>query len=126
MAFEFEDAVIVVEVPLTASSRQEAAEGESVRRHVAQYAEVSNKTVYGLFIAVQVDSNTAHTFRSGDWYLPDDCKLSLDIVPLTLGILEPSGLWTRPSCRHARAIAPTHDRVQSQGQSGCAAMEAVD
>ena len=24
-------------------------------------------------------------FRSGDWYLSDDSKLSLDIVPLTLG-----------------------------------------
>lgn len=85
MIFEFEHAIIVVEVTLTASSRQEAAEGEPVRRHVAQYTEKSEKPVYGLFIAVQIDSNTAHTFRSGDWYLPDDSKLSLDIVPLTLG-----------------------------------------
>ncbi len=85
MVFEFEDAVVVVEVTLTASSRQEAAEGEPVRRHVAQYMEQSKKPVYGLFIAVTIDSNTAHTFRSGDWYLPDDKKLSLDIVPLTLG-----------------------------------------
>lgn len=85
MVFEFEDAVIVVEVTLTSSSRQEAAEGEPVRRHVAWYAEQSEKQVYGLFIAIQIDSNTAHTFRSGDWYLSDDSKLSLDIVPLTLG-----------------------------------------
>lgn len=85
MVFEFEDAVIVVEVTLTASSRQEAAEGEPVRRHVAQYTEKSKKSVYGLFIAVAIDSNTAHTFRSGDWYSSDDSKLSLDIVPLTLG-----------------------------------------
>lgn len=84
MIFEFEEAIIVVEVTLTASSRQEAAEGEPVRRHVAQYAENSDKPVFGLFIAVQIDSNTAHTFRSGDWYLSDDSKLSLDIVPLTL------------------------------------------
>lgn len=84
MVFEFEDCIIVVEVTLTASSRQEAAEGEPVRRHVAQYTETSDKPVYGLFIAVQIDSNTAHTFRSGDWYLRDDSKLSLDIVPLTL------------------------------------------
>ncbi|SES23891.1 AlwI restriction endonuclease [Vreelandella subterranea] len=85
MVFEFEDAIIVVEVTLTTSSRQEAAEGEPVRRHVAQYTETSTKPVYGLFIAVQIDSNTAHTFRSGDWYLSDDSKISLDIVPLTLG-----------------------------------------
>ncbi len=85
MIFEFDDAIIVVEVTLTASSRQEAAEGEPVRRHVAQYTEQEEKPVYGLFIAVKIDSNTAHTFRSGDWYLADDSKLSLDIVPLTLG-----------------------------------------
>ena len=85
MVFEFEEAIIVVEVTLTASSRQEAAEGESVRRHVAQYTEEATKPVYGLFIALQIDSNTAHIFRSGDWYLSDDSKLSLDIVPLTLG-----------------------------------------
>ena len=85
MVFEFDNAVIVVEVTLTSSSRQEAAEGEPVRRHVAQYAEKSEKPVYGLFIAVQIDSNTANTFRSGDWYLSDDSKLSLDIIPLTLG-----------------------------------------
>lgn len=84
MVFEFEDSIIVVEVTLTASSRQEAAEGEPVRRHVAQYIEGSTKPVYGLFIAVEIDSNTAHTFRSGDWYLPNDSKLSLDIVPLSL------------------------------------------
>ena len=85
MIFEFEDAIIVVEVTLTSSSRQEAAEGEPVRRHVAQYTEsAGKKPVYGLFIAVKIDSNTAHTFRSGDWYLADDSKLSLDIVPITL------------------------------------------
>ena len=84
MVFEFEDAVIVVEVTLTKSSRQEAAEGEPVRRHVAQYTEQYDKPVYGLFIAVEIDSNTAHTFRSGDWYLSDDSKISLDIVPFTL------------------------------------------
>lgn len=84
MVFEFDDFIIVVEVTLTSSSRQEAAEGEPVRRHVAQYAEEAGKPVYGLFIAVQIDNNTAHTFRSGDWYLPDDNKISLDIVPVTL------------------------------------------
>ena len=85
MVFEFKDVVIVVEVTLTASSRQEAAEGEPVRRHVAKFAEDSDKPVYGLFIAVQIDNNTAHTFRSGDWYLSDDSKIALDIVPVSLG-----------------------------------------
>ena len=84
MVFEFEDAVIVVEVTLTSSSRQEAAEGEPVRRHVAQFAEQSQKPVYGLFIATNIDSNTANTFRSGDWFLKDDEKINLSIVPMTL------------------------------------------
>ncbi len=87
MVFEFKDAIIVVEVALTSSSRQEAAEGEPVRRHVAKYAErkrIFGKDVYGLFMALKIDSNTAHTFRLGDWYLPDDTKINLDIVPLTL------------------------------------------
>jgi hypothetical protein len=85
MVFEFDNAIIVVEVTLTRSSRQEAAEGEPVRRHVAQYATTSAKPVFGLFLAVQIDSNTAHTFSAGAWYLPDDRKISLDIVPITLG-----------------------------------------
>lgn len=84
MVFEFENAIIVVEVTLTSSSRQEAAEGEPVRRHVAQFAENNTKPVYGLFIAVTIDSNTAHTFSAGAWYLKDDSKISLNIVPLTL------------------------------------------
>jgi len=88
MVFEFEDMIVVVEVTLTSSSRQEAAEGEPVRRHVAKYAQAQaqngNKRVYGLFIALQIDSNTAHTFRSGTWYLPDDSSIALNIVPLTL------------------------------------------
>ena len=84
MVFEFENAIVVVEVTLTSSSRQEAAEGEPVRRHVATYAENSTKNVYGLFIAIEIDSNTAHTFSAGAWYLSDDTKISLDIVPLTL------------------------------------------
>ena len=88
MIFEFDDMVIVTEVTLTSSSRQEAAEGEPVRRHVAKYMgeyEATGKSVYGLFLAVTIDSNTAHTFKHGDWYLKDDTKVNLDIVPMALG-----------------------------------------
>ena len=86
MSFEFSDSIVVVEVTLTSSSRQEAAEGEPVRRHVARYAEssASGKSVYGLFIAPTVDTNTAHTFRSGEWYRSDDSKINLHIVPMQL------------------------------------------
>jgi hypothetical protein len=85
---EFTDFVIVVEVTLTTNSRQEAAEGEPVRRHVADlvshYAEKSGKPVYGLFIANRIDSNTAETFRIGVWFSNNDDKMRLDIIPVTL------------------------------------------
>ncbi|MGD9108309.1 MAG: AlwI family type II restriction endonuclease [Gammaproteobacteria bacterium] len=91
MIFEFDDMVLVVEVTLISSSRQESAEGESVRRHVAKYAieqSKSGKRVFGLFIALAVDTNTANTFRLGEWYIKDDekedKKIDLHIVPVTL------------------------------------------
>ncbi|CAM5534849.1 hypothetical protein AFAE65S_00127 [Alcaligenes phenolicus] len=88
LIFEFDNFVLVVEVTLTTNSRQEAAEGEPVRRHVADlvdfYQEQSGKSVYGLFIANRIDSNTAETFRIGIWYTNADEKMRLDIVPITL------------------------------------------
>jgi hypothetical protein len=88
LIFEFHDFVIVVEVTLTSNSRQEAAEGEPVRRHVADlvshYGAQSGKPVYGLFIANRIDSNTAETFRIGVWFTQSDDKMRLDIIPVTL------------------------------------------
>ncbi len=87
LIIELENILLIVEVTLTSSSRQEAAEGEPVRRHVADALEknkILNKKVYGLFIAINIDTNTANTFRLGEWYTKDDVKLELDIVPLTL------------------------------------------
>lgn len=88
LIFEFHDFVIVVEVTLTDNSRQEAAEGEPVRRHVAalvsHYGAQSGKPVYGLFIANRIDSNTAETFRIGVWFTRTDDKMRLDIIPVTL------------------------------------------
>lgn len=81
---EFEDCVIVGEVTLSSSSRQEAMEGEPVRRHVADLMQEYEKPVYGLFIANSVDTNTAETFRTGIWYLKDDVEIQLKIVPFTL------------------------------------------
>lgn len=87
LIFEFQDYVLVVEVTLTSSSRQEAAEGEPVRRHVAKekarIASTSEKPVYGLFLAKAIDNNTAETFRIGVWYTGDDVDF-INIVPITL------------------------------------------
>ena len=88
MVFEFDDRIVVVEVTLTKSSRQEAVEGEPVRRHVADCMKNSKKPVYCLFIAPEIDNNTAHTFLSRIWYLTDrkdDKKIFLKIIPVALG-----------------------------------------
>ena len=81
---EFSDFTILTEVTMSTSSRQEAMEGEPVRRHVADAAERYDKPVYGLFIANKIDTNTAETFRHGVWYGKDDIVQRLTIVPLTL------------------------------------------
>lgn len=82
--FEFDKFAIVVEVTMSTNSRQEAMEGEPVRRHVADYVEREDKPVIGIFIANRIDSNTAETFRIGIWYAKNDKRLSLKIVPFTL------------------------------------------
>lgn len=84
MIFEFENYYMVVEVTMSTNSRQEAMEGEPVRRHVADLVMSSDKPVYGVFIANKIDSNTAETFRIGVWYNQNDEKLALKIVPFTL------------------------------------------
>lgn len=84
MIFEFEDYIIVVEVTMSTNSRQEAMEGEPVRRHVADRVMSENKPVYGVFVANRIDSNTAETFRIGVWYNNKDERMALRIVPFTL------------------------------------------
>ena len=70
---------------MSTSSRQEAMEGEPVRRHVADAMLRYDKPVFGVFIAIKIDTNTAETFRHGIWYTKGDVKQRLDIVPFTLG-----------------------------------------
>lgn len=84
---EYDEFTIVTEVTMSTGSRQESMEGEPVRRHVSdavlKYGK-NNIPVYGLFIAIRVDTNTAETFRHGVWYAKGDVKQRLDILPLTL------------------------------------------
>lgn len=82
--WEYKDFIILTEVTMSTSSRQEAMEGEPVRRHVSDAVLKYDKPVYGMFIAVKIDTNTAETFRHGIWYAKGDVKQRLDIVPLTL------------------------------------------
>lgn len=81
---EFEDFTILIEVTMATSSRQEAMEGEPVRRHVSDAISKYDKPVYAVFIANKVDINTTETFRHGVWYSRDRGKQRLNILPLTL------------------------------------------
>lgn len=81
---EFEEFTILTEATMSTSSRQEAMEGEPVRRHVSDAVLKYDKPVYGMFIAVRIDTNTAETFRHGVWYAKGDVKQRLNILPLTL------------------------------------------
>jgi hypothetical protein len=84
MVCEFDDYVLVVEVTFTENSRQEGAEGEPVRRHVADVTrQYASKPVYGLFLAPRIDTNTAETFGRGNFVLAG-VRVPLAIVPLTL------------------------------------------
>lgn len=82
--WEYNDFTVLTEVTMSTSSRQEAMEGEPVRRHVSDAVLKYDKPVYGMFIAVRIDTNTAETFRHGVWYAKGDMKQRLNIVPLTL------------------------------------------
>jgi hypothetical protein len=82
---EYPAYVVVGEVTMSSNSRQEAMEGEPVRRHVVAVQEkYVPKETYGLFIAVKVDINTIETFRHGIWYMPDETATKVHIIPLSL------------------------------------------
>lgn len=81
---EFKDYTILIEVTTSTNSMQEAMEGEPVRRHVSDAVLKYDKPVYGMFVAIKVDTNTAETFRHGVWYAKDDERQRLNIVPFSL------------------------------------------
>ena len=81
---EYDKYMILTEVTMSTSSRQEAMEGGPVRRHVSDAVLKYDKPVYGMFIAVKIDTNTAETFRHGVWYAKGDIQQRLIILPITL------------------------------------------
>ncbi len=89
----FEDYQLVVEVTLSENSRQEAMEGEPVRRHVADACKLSKKPTFGLFIARKIHTNTAETFRHGLWYYDNDDLTELQIVPVCLSEFRDWFVW---------------------------------
>lgn len=81
---EFDDCVVVIEVTLSESSRQQAMEGSPVRKHVADIMKTTTKPVFGLFIAKSIDTNTFDDFKRGVWYGDDESTYDLHIIPLTI------------------------------------------
>lgn len=87
LIFEFDSFVLVVEVTLLNSGRQEAEEGYSVRQHVFQatqkFEHRSEIPVYGLFIAPTMNLNTIATFKNGEFHDAEN-EYRLGIIPITI------------------------------------------
>ena len=85
IVMSYPDFLLVTEVTMMRGSRQEAAEGEPVRRHVSDIStkNTDEREVYGLFVAPAIDLNTIETFRVGTWY-KSGIKRQLNIVPINL------------------------------------------
>jgi hypothetical protein len=84
LTFTYEDFKLVCEMTLTSGSRQFAAEGEPVTRHVFTAIENSgDKAVYGLFITKKLDPNTADAFHYARYW-----RNRRDYVPTPIVALE--------------------------------------
>lgn len=82
MIFEYEDFLVVCEVTLLTSEKQ-WAEDEPVQRHVANAIKNTNKKVYGLFIAPNIDPNTIYEYHRKK-RLINGQEFDLNIVSLTI------------------------------------------
>ena len=85
MVFEYDNFILVTEVTLIVRANQWSAEAEPVPRHVAKIqAENKDKEVFGLFVAPQIDINTALTFFNSRQYSMNGEILDLTIVPFSV------------------------------------------
>ncbi|WP_189090841.1 AlwI family type II restriction endonuclease [Deinococcus ruber] len=83
--FEYEDHLVAVEVTLSRGRRQTGMEGEPVRFHVADVMDTyPTKTVYGLFVAPQVDVNICDEFYSAAFRVDGKRLHRPAIVPLAI------------------------------------------
>lgn len=72
----------VVEATLLTNSLQDGREGESVRRHVAASGPPTNKEVWGVFAAPELDNNTLMSFSLGGHYNGDTWHQAR-VIPFT-------------------------------------------
>jgi hypothetical protein len=75
LTFTYADFVLLCEMTLVNGSRQFAMEGEPVTRHVYKaITENQGKRVYGLFIPLKLDPNTADAFHKARFWSAKDWK----------------------------------------------------
>jgi hypothetical protein len=86
LTFTYNDFKVVCELTLTAGSRQFAAEGEPVTRHVFKVIEDSRdgKPVYGLFVAKELDPNTTDAFHNAQYWRNWRSSVPTPIVALSI------------------------------------------
>jgi hypothetical protein len=85
LTFTYEDFKLVCEMTLMSGSRQFAAEGEPVTRHVFKVIEESaGKPVYGLFIAKKLDPNTVDAFYKACYWRNFEDPVATPVIALEL------------------------------------------
>ena len=85
LTFTYDNFKLVCEMTLTSGSRQFAAEGEPVTRHVFKAIETSDgKPVYGLFIAKKLDPNTIDAFHKARYWKNYTSFVSTPVVALEI------------------------------------------
>jgi AlwI restriction endonuclease len=85
LTFTYEDFKLVCEMTLMSGSRQFAAEGEPVTRHVFKVIEESNgKPVYGLFISKKLDPNTVDAFYKASYWKNFEKPTPTPVIALEL------------------------------------------
>lgn len=85
LTFTYDNFKLVCEMTLTSGSRQFAAEGEPVTRHVFKAIETSNgKPVYGLFITKKLDPNTIDAFHKARYWKNYTSFVSTPVVALEI------------------------------------------
>lgn len=85
LTFTYDDFKLVCEMTLTEGSRQFAAEGEPVTRHVfSEIEKSSDKPVYGLFVARKLDPNTADAFHHARYWRNRRESVATPVVALEI------------------------------------------
>ncbi len=122
LTFTYENFKLVCEMTLMSGSRQFAAEGEPVTRHVFTEIEKSSDTpVYGLFVAKKLDPNTSDAFHNARYWRNTREYVSIHVIALeieqVLALVQP--MQQQPvTAKDIRALLDQILELQSNSQDG--------